>query len=61
MTLIQLADVADMRVMRNDYVSAVSSPKSATESIRFHTDFTQNDGQLLLASRPYTKQLTHQY
>jgi phage I-like protein len=61
MTLIQLADVAEIRVMRNDQASALSNPKSATETRRFHTDFTQNDGQLLLASRPYTKQLTHQY
>jgi hypothetical protein len=50
-----------MRVMRNDYVSAVSSPKSATESSPFHTGFTQNDGQWLLAIRPYTKQLKQQY
>ena len=59
-TLIRLANRADLRVIRDAHASAISNPKSATESIRFHTDFTQNDGQWLLAFRPYTKQLTHQ-
>jgi hypothetical protein len=31
--LIQIADLADMRVMRNDYAYAVSNPRSATESV----------------------------
>jgi hypothetical protein len=47
--------------MRNDHAYAVSSAKFATESSPFHTGFTQNDGQWLLAIRPYTKQLKQQY